>query len=47
MDHLFQTFLHSIAWHSGTQLVHMMGLPLVAAFVVYGIYKFVKHGKIF
>lgn len=46
MDHLFNTFMHSIAWHAGTNFAHMFGLPLVGIFVVYGCYKyFKKHGK--
>lgn len=39
MDHLFNTFMHSVAWHAGTNFSHMLGLPLIAVFLVYGIYK--------
>lgn len=46
MEHLFQTFLHSIAWHSGTKLVHTLGLPVVVVFVLYGVYKLIKQRKI-
>ena len=45
MDHLLNTFMHSVAWHAGTNFAHMVGLPLVVIFVVYGIYKFIKKQK--
>lgn len=43
MDHLLNTFLHAVAWHGGSIFAHMLGLPIVIVFVVYGIYKFIKQ----
>ena len=40
MEHLFNTFLHSLAWHSGATLAHYIGLPCAAVFIIYGFYKF-------
>ena len=42
MDALFNTFLHSIAWHTGGKLVNMFFVPILLCFIAYGIYKFVK-----
>jgi len=43
VEHMFNTFLHSIAWHSGTKLVNMVGLPIVVIFVAYGAYKLYRR----
>lgn len=43
MDHLFNTFLHAIAWRSGSMLVHMIGLPVIIIFVGYGLYRFLRR----
>lgn len=47
MDHLFNTFMHSVAWHSGTMFVKMLGPVAVIFFVCYGIYKYKRDGKLF
>lgn len=44
-DSLFNTFLHSIAWHTGGKLVNMFFIPILLCFIGYGIYKFVFAKK--
>lgn len=45
MEHLFNTFMHSVAWHAGTNFAHMAGVPLVGIFVAYGLYRLYKKSR--
>lgn len=45
LDNLLNTFLHSIAWHTGTKAVSMFWVPLLVLFIGYGLYKLYKSWK--
>lgn len=43
MEHLYQTFLHSVAWHAGTNFANSIGMPIMFIFIGYGVYKVLRR----
>lgn len=42
LDGLLNTFMHSMAWHTGTKVANMFWVPIAIILIGYGIYKFTK-----